>query len=140
GLLAEAQRAPEAWAGLPAGAQVGHVHLHVADLDATAQFYHDVLGFETIFNLAEMGAAFFSAGGYHHHLGGNLWNGPGVPPAPAEATGLRHFTLTLPDQDEVDRVAGRLRQAGWALTPTEAGLLVRDPAQIGLVLTVGSAA
>lgn len=130
GLLAEARRAATPWTGLPPEATVGHVHLHVADLAATARFYHTVLGFETIFNLPEMAAAFFSAGGYHHHLGTNLWNGPGAPPAPPEATGLRHFTVIVPTAAELDQVLSRVRQAGLTLMADQDGYLVRDPAQI----------
>lgn len=140
GLLAEAESAPTPWAGLPAGTTVGHVHLHVADLTATALFYHAVLGFETIFNIAEMGAAFFSAGGYHHHIGTNLWNGPGARPAPADATGLRSFTVVLPDPAELERVLSRLQHAGFAPEAVAEGHLVRDPAQIGLRLVVEAAA
>lgn len=134
-LLAEAQQAPAAWAGLPAGTTVGHVHLHVADLEATTRFYHSLLGFETIFNLPEMGAAFFSAGGYHHHLGGNLWNGPGARPAPADATGLRDFTIVLPDAAELERVLERLGRAGWAVQRSASGVRLQDPARIGVRLT-----
>lgn len=138
GLLEEAQRATTPWAGLPAGTSVGHVHLHVADLDATARFYHTVLGFEMIFKVPEMAAAFFGAGGYHHHIGTNLWNGPNVPPAPAEATGLRYFTVVLPNQDELNRALKRIQQAGFTQEPFEGGWLVRDPAHIGLHLVAAS--
>ncbi|MGH2520897.1 MAG: VOC family protein [Anaerolineales bacterium] len=139
-LLAEAQSAPTAWTGLPAGSRVGHVHLYVADLEATARFYHDVLGFGTVFNLPEMGAAFFSAGGYHHHIGANTWRGVGLPPAPPEATGLRYFTIVMPNQDELDRLLERLKQAGLSQAPSADGLLVRDPAQIGIRLVADSVA
>jgi catechol 2,3-dioxygenase len=138
-LLAEAQGAPTAWTGLPVGSRVGHVHLHVADLEATARFYHDVLGFETVFSLPEMGAAFFSAGGYHHHIGTNIWNGAGARPAPAEATGLRYFTIVLPDQDELERALRRIQQAGLSQESSADGVLIRDPAQIGIRLVADSA-
>ena len=136
GLLSEAQMAAAPWTGLPAASQVGHVHLRVADLDATARFYHDGLGFETLFNLPEMGAAFFSAGGYHHHLGTNIWNSAGRPSAPAEATGLRDFTIILPDQAELGRVLERLERAGRAYERSASGVRLHDPAQIGVRLVV----
>jgi catechol 2,3-dioxygenase len=138
-LLAEAQSAPTAWTGLPVGSRVGHVHLHVADLEATAHFYHDVLGFETVFSLPEMGAAFFSAGGYHHHIGANTWNGPGARPAPPEATGLRYFTIVLPDQAELERALRRIQQAGIAQDQSAAGVPLRDPSQIGVRLVADPA-
>jgi len=139
GLLDEAERTPDAWPGLTPDARVGHVHLHVADLEATTGFYHAVLGFETIFKLREMGAAFFSAGGYHHHIGTNIWNGAGAPPPPADATGLREFTIILPDQAELDRAVARIEQAGLAYNRAEDGLYLHDPARNGVRLVVEGA-
>ena len=60
------------------GLRMGHLHLHVGDIDQGLAFYRDVLGFEVQANLGT--AAFVSAGGYHHHLGFNVWRGPGVGP------------------------------------------------------------
>jgi catechol 2,3-dioxygenase len=86
---------------------MGHVHLHVADLDAAVAFYHGVLGFEVQGQAAAMRAAFLSAGGYHHHLGLNTWAGQGAPPPPPGALGLRYFTVILPDEVELERVSAR---------------------------------
>jgi catechol-2,3-dioxygenase len=61
------------------------------------------------------GAAFVSAGGYHHHLGLNIWAGQGAPPRPADAAGLRHFTIELPDEPSLAEVAARLTAAGVTL-------------------------
>jgi catechol 2,3-dioxygenase len=138
-LLAEAQSAAAPWPGLTPEARVGHVHLHVSRLEDTVRFYHAVLGFETIFNLPEMAAAFFSAGGYHHHIGTNLWNGPGAPPAPADATGLRDFTIVLPDQAELARVLARLDRAGHIYERAAEAIRLHDPARIGLRLLVAGA-
>src|ERR1700752_2572386 len=55
-----------------AGTRIGHVHLKVADLDRALAFYCGVLGFEMMQRLSS-GAAFISAGGYHHHIGLNTW-------------------------------------------------------------------
>jgi catechol 2,3-dioxygenase len=60
------------------GLVVGHVHLHVGDIERGLTFYRDVLGFERMFSKPT--AAFVAAGGYHHHLGFNVWRGEGVPP------------------------------------------------------------
>ena len=62
------------------GLRMGHLHLHVGDIDEGLRFYRDVLGFEVQANLGS--AAFVSAGGYHHHLGFNIWNGHGAGPPP----------------------------------------------------------
>ncbi len=100
------------------GLRMGHLHLHVGDIDEGLAFYRDVLGFELRANLGS--AAFVSAGGYHHHLGFNVWRGHGVGPAPEHTAGLRHWTIVLPD---VSEVRARVEEA----EDVEGGFLVRDP-------------
>ena len=121
-LVAEQPPAPRAEPGL----RVGHVHLHVADTAAALRFYTEVVGFETVIDLGPA-AAFVSAGGYHHHLAFNTWRGRGVGPAPANAVGLRHWTVYLPRAIDVDAARARIERAGVAYEPHGAGLLVRDP-------------
>ena len=99
--------ASEPFDGLPAGTTVGHVHLRVSDVDETVRFYRDVLGFGVMAQLGPS-AAFLSAGGYHHHVGANVWESRGAPPAPPGTAGLRRFTIVVPDGDELERVAARL--------------------------------
>jgi catechol 2,3-dioxygenase len=72
-------------------------------------------------------AAFLAAGGYHHHIGFNVWRGVGVPPMPADTVGMRHWTVVLDSATEVSAVADRLTAAGIAHEPVEDGMLVRDP-------------
>jgi catechol 2,3-dioxygenase len=119
---------------LPAGTAMGHVHLSVADVDETVAFYRDVLGFEVMAAFAGQ-AAFLSAGGYHHHVGANVWESLGAPPAPAGTARLRHASVVLPDAAERDRVAGRVAASGQELAPHANGVLVRDPSGIELLLT-----
>ena len=127
------------------GLVVGHVHLHVGDLDRGLGFYRDVLGFD-LMTLIEDQAAFVSAGGYHHHLGFNLWRGEGVPPAPDGRVGLRHWTVVLETQEEVDAVADRVRAAGIETEERNGegtgAFLARDPWGIAVVFvsSEGSAA
>jgi len=97
------------WDGLPAGTTMGHVHLHVADLGEAAAFYHHTLGLDiTVWNYP--GALFFSAGGYHHHLGTNVW-APGPAPA-ADQARLLEWTLIVPLAADADAIGRRLRLAG----------------------------
>ena len=120
---------------IPAATRVGHVHLHVADLDQAVDFYHGVLGFDVMGLARSFRAAFVSAGGYHHHLGLNTWQGEGAPPPPADAAGLRYFTVELPDETALEAVLERVRQAAIPVEETADGFLVADPFQNKLVLT-----
>lgn len=121
---------------IPPETRVGHIHLHVRDIDEAVEFYHGVLGFDVMGVAKSFRAAFVSAGGYHHHIGLNTWQGEGAPPPPADAAGLRHFTVELPNQKALDEVTARVNQAGLPANQTEEGLLLYDPSQNGVVLTV----
>jgi catechol 2,3-dioxygenase len=124
GLLGELEDpAAEPFDGLPDGTRVGHVHLRVADVEDTVRFYRDVLGFGLMAQLGPS-AAFLSAGGYHHHLGANVWESRGASPAPPGSATLRSFTVVVPDEEELERVAARL-----------GGLSGRDPSGNPVVLT-----
>lgn len=121
---------------IPPETRMGHVHLHVRDLDEAVDFYHGVLGFDVMGVAKAFRAAFVSAGGYHHHIGLNTWQGEGAPPPPTDAVGLRHFTVELPDQQALDLVIERIDKAGIPTNQTDDGLLVYDPSQNGVILTL----
>lgn len=133
GLLAELDDRP--WEGLAAGSVIGHVHLHVSDIPAAEAFYCGLLGFEVMQRFGPS-ALFVSAGGYHHHLGLNTWQGVGAPPPPADALGLRFYEIRLP-VPALEAVAARVRAAGLPLEERDGGLFLRDPAQNGLLLAQG---
>ena len=114
------------------GLAVGHVHLHVGDLERGLAFYRDVLGFE-LMTFMPGAAAFVSAGGYHHHLGFNVWRGEGVAPVPEGRVGLRHWTVVLEEQEQVAAVGDRVRAAGITTEEFERGFLVRDPWEIAVL-------
>jgi catechol 2,3-dioxygenase len=123
---------------VPPETRMGHVHLHVRDVDEAVDFYHGVIGFDIMGVAKTMRAAFISAGGYHHHLGLNTWQGEGAPPPPADALGLRHFVVNLPDQKALDEVLARVEKAGIAGNQTEDGFLIHDPSQNGVILSTKS--
>jgi catechol 2,3-dioxygenase len=114
----------EPFEGLAGGTVMGHVHLCVADVEQTVQFYRDVVGFALMVQLGDQ-AAFLSAGGYHHHLGGNTWQSAGRPYAPKGHARLTQMTIVLPDEAARDALAERV-----------GGTEVRDPSGIPLALTV----
>lgn len=119
---------------LPPETRVGHVHLHVRNVQAAVEFYHGIIGFDVMGHSATFQAAFVSAGGYHHHLGLNAWQGAAAPPPPADALGLRCFTIDLPNQAALAAVAQRIASAGIACQALPEGLLVHDPCENGVIL------
>jgi catechol 2,3-dioxygenase len=93
--------------------RIGHVHLKVADLDRALKFYCGILGFEL--TTQREGAAFISAGGYHHHIGLNVWESKGgSPPAPG-TTGLYHIAILYPTRAKLADALRRLIDAGIPL-------------------------
>ncbi len=124
--------------GIPPETRVGHVHLHVRDVDEAVHFYHGIIGFDVMGVAKAFRMGFVSAGGYHHHLGLNTWQGEGAPPPPPDAVGLRYFTVELPNQEALDQVIARIDAAGIPSNQTEDGLLVQDPSQNGVMLSLRS--
>jgi catechol 2,3-dioxygenase len=108
--------------------RVGHLHLHVGDVEEALAFWRDRIGFEVMTRFPS--AAFISAGGYHHHLGLNTWRGEGVPPMPEGAVGLRHWTIVLDSATDVDAVRARLDET----EDRPGGFLARDPWNNGVVV------
>ena len=122
----------------PAGTQVGHVHLRVADLDRAITFYRDVLGFSL--NLKHQDkAAFLGAGGYHHHIGLNIWDSEGASPPPPGHTGLYHAAFLYPDRAALVEVIKRVKAAnipfdGAAHHGVSTAVYLRDPDGNGVEL------
>jgi catechol 2,3-dioxygenase len=116
----------EPFDGLAGGTVMGHVHLSVADVEQTVQYYRDVVGFALMVQLGDQ-AAFLSAGGYHHHLGGNVWQSAGRPYAPEGYARLTQMTIVLPDDASRKALAERV-----------GGTEVFDPSGIPVVLTTSA--
>jgi catechol 2,3-dioxygenase len=116
--------------------RLGHVHLKVADLDRALAFYCGVLGFELTQRMGR-GAAFISAGGYHHHIGLNTWESRGGPPPPAGTTGLYHLAILYPERRLLADALRRLLAAGIQLDGAadhgvSEALYLRDPDDNGV--------
>jgi catechol 2,3-dioxygenase len=112
---------------MPDGTVIGHVHLHVGDIDQARAFYHEAVGLDVIV-WSYPGALFLAAGGYHHHLGTNTWAGPrATAPTPDEPQ-LVEWELWLPSGEAVMAAANNIAAKGFGVAPEEVGgSVVRDP-------------
>lgn len=116
----------EPWTGMPNGTVIGHVHLHVGDLDKAAAFYHEALGLDKVV-WGYPGALFLSAGGYHHHLGTNTW-ATGASPAEDQDARLLEWEIVVPDAEAIANVANNVELAGYTVERSSQGtILIRDP-------------
>jgi catechol 2,3-dioxygenase len=115
---------------LPEGTVVGHTHLCVSEIEPTVDFYRDVIGMDLMAQLGPM-AAFLSSGGYHHHIGANVWESRGRPQAPEGTARLRSATLVCDSEAELEGVAARA-----AAEVDEGTVRLRDPSGNSLALTV----
>jgi catechol 2,3-dioxygenase len=113
--------------------KVGHLHLHVGDIERALEFWRDAVGFQVMTRFPS--AAFIAAGGYHHHLGLNTWRGEGVPPQPDGAVGLRHWTIFLDDAEDVAGVRERVEATGAEVEDCPGGFLARDPWRTAVAIT-----
>ncbi|MGG0717868.1 VOC family protein [Robertmurraya massiliosenegalensis] len=123
----------KAWAGLPQGTIMGHIHLHVADLRAAEEFYCDTLGFDVVARYGDQ-ALFVSSGKYHHHIGLNTWNGRGAPSPSEDSAGLQFFTLKYPHQKEKLQVVERLKNRGYPVEIDGDNIKVTDPSGTRIIL------
>jgi catechol 2,3-dioxygenase len=120
------------------GADIGHVHLKVADIDRSLAFYRDVLGFEVTQRLGDS-AAFLAAGGYHHHIGLNTWKSRGGAAPPPGSTGLYHVAIRLPTRRALGETVRRVVDAGIPLSGASdhgvsEAIYLRDPDGNGIEL------
>lgn len=112
--------------GFPAGTTIGHVHLKVADLMQTENYYTEVLGLSLKNNFGNQ-AKFFAAGDYHHHIGSNVWLGKDIPAMKEKDLGLDYFSFVVPNQAELDRLENHFKTQIDYLKDESGCLIVVDP-------------
>jgi catechol 2,3-dioxygenase len=123
----------EPWTGMPGGTTIGHVHFHVGTLVEAEAFYHSALGLDKV-AWSYPGALFFSAGGYHHHVGTNTW-AASAPVATREDARLLEWELRLPQAADVAAASANAAQAGYDVRDAGADRLITDPWGITVRLT-----
>ncbi|MGI0020443.1 MAG: VOC family protein [Nitrososphaera sp.] len=111
------------WKQMPAGTVIGHIHLHVRDLERARRFYSGELGLSI--TTVMQGASFFAAGKYHHHIATNTWLGTDIQPALHVGLGLNHFGIELPVRALEDTKAHLLQQ-GVAVKESPRSAFIQD--------------
>lgn len=140
-LLREVELKTDTWTGIHPESGIGHIHLRVSDLLRAKTFYHNLLGLD-VTQQDYPGALFLSAGGYHHHIGLNVWEGVGAPPPPPDAVGLLSFVLFIPDKESWHTLKARVQTAGVRIVnhihhnKYATGILIYDPDGNGVELLV----
>lgn len=115
------------YTAVPDALRIGHIHLRVGALDTARAFYQTGLGLDVTAGSDERGASFLSSGGYHHHVGANVWQSRDAGPRDDGTTGLDWFSLRVSDAVLMDTQHRRLAEAGYEVTATENGLAAIDP-------------
>ncbi|MDQ0178033.1 VOC family protein [Bacillus chungangensis] len=116
----------EPWNGLPEHTIMGHIHLHVSDLQKAEDFYCKGLGFNVVNRYGEQ-ATFISTGGYHHHIGMNTWNGVGAKAPAANSVGMKWFSLVFPNEKARNEAVNKLKTLGVSVQEEEGILITKDP-------------
>ena len=122
---------------MPEGTVMGHVHLQVAQLVEARRWYTDVLGFDLMTEIPGQ-ASFVATGGYHHHLGMNVWAGVGAPPPPPDQAALKRAALEVDTAERLDEIESRLADAGAEPVRDGDRVLVADPSRNPLELRVAA--
>lgn len=128
GLIAELEGDATPLAPMPQGTRIGHVHVHVDDLDTAMGFYRDQLGFAGQLLSRRYGMGDVSLDYAPHILAFNIWAGRNAPRPAENGAGLRWFELILPDAETLAEVSARLTAAQSPVTQIENGIETKDPA------------
>ncbi|MBM4763022.1 VOC family protein [Bacillus sp. B15-48] len=123
------------WQRMPAETVMGHIHLHVSELNKTEEFYVKGLGLDVV-NRYGTQALFLSYGKYHHHVGVNTWNGVGAPAPSKNSVGLESFTLIFDNEEAREQAVTNLKQIGAEVLEENNHFITFDPSGNAIVLAV----
>jgi catechol 2,3-dioxygenase len=122
------------WKGKSDETRIGHIHLKVSSLSRTENFYTKALGLDLTFRY--YGAIFLSSGGYHHHIGANVWQSLGAPPRREDMRGLSYFTIKLPSKEDFEGIMKNLREIGMSYVFEGEKIKIKDPDNINIILKI----
>lgn len=125
----------EPWSKMPEDTVMGHIHLHVAELENTEKFYVDGLGMDVVLRFGPQ-ALFMSYGKYHHHVGANTWNGVGAPQPAENSVGLAYYTLVFDNEEVRAETLKNLEKIGAEVKQVEGDYVTKDPSGNQIILTV----
>ncbi|MCA1029674.1 VOC family protein [Bacillus timonensis] len=114
------------WNGLPTDTIMGHIHLHVANLDEVDKFYQQGLGFTLVSQLSKQ-AHFYATGNYHHHIGVNVWNGVGAPKPSENSVGLVYYDVVFPSEQKREKMINNLKALGYPVREDAQQHFTEDP-------------
>ena len=124
-ILDEVDRATATYPAAPEGLRIGHIHLRVGSVERAEEFYRGPIGLEL--TRRRGGATFMSSGGYHHHVGANVWHSDGADARDKNRAGLAWFSMQLAEPGAIEAITGRLRQANAPLEASPGGIETADP-------------
>jgi catechol 2,3-dioxygenase len=113
------------YSAAPEGLRIGHIHLRVGNVEKAEQFYRGAVGLDL--TRRRGGATFMSSGGYHHHVGANVWHSDGAGMRDKDRAGLSWFSIEAADDTALNAVRERLKSAKAAVTDTPSGIETADP-------------
>jgi len=136
-LLGELGDKPVVTPLMPEGTRVGHVHVHVNDLELAMRFYRDGLGYGGLFIIKKFGMGDVGLGYMPHAIAFNIWAGENAALPMPGAAGLRWFEVLVPDGATLNEVRNRLVALGAPVKAIEGGLETADPSGNRVKVRVG---
>ncbi|WP_417584280.1 VOC family protein [Pelagibacterium sp.] len=137
GLMSELDGDQTPFASMPKGTRIGHVHVHVDDLDTAMAFYRDQIGFAGQLLSRRYGMGDVNLDYAPHILAFNIWAGRNPSTPPAGVAGLRWFEIIVPDRTTLSEIQARLVAANADISEVEIGIETRDPAGNRLKILIG---
>ncbi len=114
------------WEAMPEGTLIGHIHLHVADIEEGKNFYLEGIGMDLVMEM-KGSAAFTSSRGYHHHIAFNIWNGRGAKQLEDKAAGMEYYTIEYPSKETLNGAIERIKALGFEINHIDGEVFTKDP-------------
>lgn len=125
-------RLNEPFSKIPDGTIMGHIHLHVSNMNVAKDFFIQTLGFESTMAYGPH-ATFVSHLGYHHHIGFNVWNGQNIPNNPDNTVGLKAYTLYVPN-NLLKSFRTSLKASNVTLNEVDGSLYIYDVNSVKVII------